>query len=166
MPVYFCTDVRDIMAENAMTFTLGNSLTMSTSCPGIPVRIVVADDFPPVREALRKLFGEFAALEVVGEAADGNSAIEIAQHLVPEIIVMDVKMPHLDGIEATKRIKQVLPEIHVVGFSSQDDTVTREAMTTAGCSAFITKQCAHALPDDIGMITGRPVAHVSFEGGF
>ncbi len=48
-----------------------------------PIRIVVADDFPPVREALRKLFGEFAALEVVGEAADGNSAIEMTLHLVP-----------------------------------------------------------------------------------
>ena len=123
-----------------------------------PIRIVLADDFPPVREALRKLFGEFAALEVVGEAADGNCAIEIALHLVPEVIVMDVKMPHLGGVEATRRIKQVLPEIHVVGFSSQNDTITREAMTTAGCSAFITKECAHALPDVIGMITGRPVA--------
>jgi DNA-binding NarL/FixJ family response regulator len=145
---------------------IGYFIEMSTSCPGTAVRIVVADDFPPVREALRKLFGEFAALEVVGEAADGNSAIEVALHLVPEVIVMDVKMPHLGGVEATKRIKQVLPEIHVVGFSSQDDTVTREAMTTAGCSAFITKECAHALPDVIGMITGRPVAHVSFEGSF
>ena len=107
-------------------------MAMATSCPETPVRIVVADDFPPVREALCKLFGEFAALEVVGEDADGNSAIEIALHLVPEVIVMDVKMPHLGGVEATRRIKQVLPEIHVVGFSSQDDTVTREAMTTAG----------------------------------
>jgi CheY-like chemotaxis protein len=166
MHVSFCTDVRDTMAENATTFTLDTSLAMSTSCQGTPIRIVLADDFPPFRAALRKLFGEFAALEVVGEAADGNSAIEMTLHLVPEVIVMDVKMPHLGGVEATKRIKQVLPEIHVVGFSSQDDTVTREAMTTAGCSAFITKECAHALPDVIGMITGRPVAHVSFEGGF
>jgi DNA-binding NarL/FixJ family response regulator len=127
-----------------------------------PIRIVVADDFPPVREALRKLFGEFAALEVVGEAADGNSAVEMTLHLVPEVIVMDVKMPHLSGVEATRRIKEVLPAIHVVGFSSQDDTVTREAMTTAGCSAFITKECAHALPNLIANITGRPVAHGSF----
>ena len=139
---------------------------MSTSCPETPVRIVVADDFPPIRKALCNLFDEFAALEVVGEAADGHSAIEIALHLVPEVIVMDVKMPHLGGVEATRRIKQVLPEIHVVGFSSQDDTVTREAMTTAGCSAFITKECAQALPDVIGMITGRPVAHDSFEDSF
>ena len=110
------------------------------------------------------MFGEFAALEVVGEAADGNSAIEITLDLVPEVIVMDVNMPDLSGVEATRRLKQVLPGIHVVGFSSQDDTVTREAMTTAGCSAFITKECAYALPNVIANITGRPVAHDTFEG--
>ena len=103
------------------------------------------------------MFGEFAALEVVGEAADGNSAIEITLDLVPEVIVMDVNMPDLSGVEATRRLKQVLPGIHVVGFSSQDDTVTREAMTTAGCSAFITKECAYALPGVIAKITGRQV---------
>ena len=68
------------------------------------------------------MFGEFAALEVVGEAADGNSAIEITLDLVPEVIVMDVNMPDLSGVEATRRL-QVLPGIHVVGFSSQDDRV-------------------------------------------
>jgi YesN/AraC family two-component response regulator len=55
-------------------------------------------------------------LEIVGEAADGNSAVEMTLHLVPEVIVMDVKMPHLSGVEATRRIKEVLPAIHVVGF--------------------------------------------------
>ena len=99
---------------------------MPTPCPMAPVRIIVADDFPPFREALREFFGEFAALEVVGEAADGNSAIEMTLHLVPEVIVMDVKMPRVDGVEATRRIKRVLPEVHVVGFSSQDDTQQRK----------------------------------------
>ena len=123
-----------------------------------PLRIVVADDFPPFREALCKFFGEFAALEVVGEVGDGNSAVEMTLNLVPEVIVMDVKMPRLGGVEATRRIKRVLPEVHVVGVSSQDDTLTREAMTTAGCSAFITKECAHTLPGVIEKITGRQVA--------
>ena len=137
---------------------------MANSCAMEPLRIVLADDFPPFREALRKFFGEFAALEVVGEAADGHSAIEMTLHLVPEVIVMDVKMPCLDGMEATRRIKRVLPDVHVVGVSSQDDTITREAMTRAGCSAFITKECAHTLPGVIEKITGRHVAHDSFEG--
>jgi hypothetical protein len=88
VPVFFCTDVREIIGEDASTPRLDTSLAMSTSCPGAPVRIVVADDFPPFREALRKLFGEFTALEVVGEAADGNSAIEITLDLVPEVIAL------------------------------------------------------------------------------
>jgi DNA-binding NarL/FixJ family response regulator len=122
-----------------------------------PLRIVVADDFPLFREALRTFFGEFAALEVVGEVADGRSAIEMTLHLVPEIVIMDLEIPRLGGVEATRRIKRVLPEVHVVGMSSQGDTVTREAMTTAGCSAFVTKECAHTLPGVIAKLTGRRV---------
>jgi two-component system invasion response regulator UvrY len=137
---------------------------MATRCAKETLRIIVADDFLPFRQAIREFFGEFPALEVVGEAADGHSAIEMTLHLVPEVIVMDVKMPRVGGVEATRRIKQVLPEIHVVGVSSQDDTLTREAMTRAGCSAFITKECAHTLPDVIAKITGRQVASDIFEG--
>ena len=125
--------------------------------PFEPLRIIVADDFPPFREALRQFFGEFAALEIVGEAADGPSAIEMTLHLVPEVIVMDVRMPRLDGVKATRRIKRVFPDIHVVGISTQEDAVTKEAMTTAGCSAFITKECAHTLPAVIAKLTGREV---------
>lgn len=127
--------------------------------PFEPLRILVADDFAPFREALRQFFGEFAALEIVGEAADGHSAIEMTLHLVPEVIVMDVKIPRVGGVEATRRIKQVLPEVHVVGISSQEDTVTKDAMTTAGCSAFITKECAHTLPAVIAKLTGRQVVN-------
>ena len=125
--------------------------------PSGPLRILVADDFPPFREALRQFFGEFADLEIVGEATDGHSAIEMTVRLGPEVIVMDVKMPRVGGVEATRRIKQVLPEVHVVGISSQADTATEAAMTTAGCSAFITKEYAHTLPSVIAKLTGRHV---------
>ncbi|MEO7863353.1 MAG: response regulator transcription factor [Nitrospirales bacterium] len=124
------------------------------------LRIVVVDDFPPVRRVLRKVFEEFAALEVVGEAADGKAAIEMSLQLVPHVVIMDVKMPYMSGIEATRRIKQALPAVHVVGFSTQDDTVIREAMTQAGCSAFIAKEDAHTLPGIIAKITGRSVTTV------
>jgi DNA-binding NarL/FixJ family response regulator len=123
----------------------------------VPIRIVVADDFRPFREALRKIFADFAALEVVGEAADGNAAIEMTLFHVPHVIIMDVKMPRLNGVEATRRIKRVFPSVHVVAVSSQDDTVTKQAMVTAGCSAFVAKDCAHTLPAVIAKITGRQI---------
>ena len=122
------------------------------------VRIVVVDDFTPFRKALFQLFSEFKEIEVVGEALDGNSAIETTLHLLPEVVIMDVKMPRLNGVEATRRIKRVIPDIHVVGISSQDDRVTREAMTDAGCSAFVIKECVHTLPEVIAKLTGRLIA--------
>ena len=133
------------------------------SCSTQALRIVLVDDYPPFRTILRNLFEEFSALEVIGEANDGQSAIETSLHLAPDIIIMDVKMPRLDGIEATRRIKHALPAVHVVGVSSQDNTVTREAMIQAGCSAFIAKEDAHTLPGIIAKITGRSVTTV--DGG-
>jgi len=131
---------------------------MPISDPSGRVRLVVVDDFTPFRKALFQLFSEFKGIEVVGEAIDGNSAIETTLHLLPEVVIMDVKMPRLNGVEATRRIKRAIPDIHVVGISSQDDRVTRESMTNAGCSAFVTKECAHTLPEVIAKLTGRVIA--------
>jgi two-component system, NarL family, invasion response regulator UvrY len=83
--------------------------------PSGRVRIVVVDDFEPFRKALFHLFSEFKAIE--GEAADGNSAIETTIHLLPEVVIMDVKMPGLNGGEATRRIKRATPDIHVIGIA-------------------------------------------------
>ncbi len=138
---------------------------MPISDPSGRVRIVVVDDFEPFRKALFQLFSEFKGIEVVGEAADGNSAIERTLHLLPEVVIMDVKMPRLNGVEATRRIKRAIPDIHVVGISSQDDRITREAMANAGCLAFVTKECANTLPEVIAKLTGRLItenAELSF----
>jgi DNA-binding NarL/FixJ family response regulator len=107
------------------------------------------------------MFGKIGGVKVVGEAGDGNAAIEMALRLVPQVILMDVRMPRLDGAEATRRIKRVLPGIHVIAISTQDDTVTRDVMAAAGCSAFITKECVHTLPDVIAQLTGMRVPHDS-----
>ena len=129
----------------------------SKSSVGDPLRVLIVDDFEPFRSALRQLFSGFAELTVVGEAIDGKSAIEMAFDLVPQVILMDVKMPCMGGVEATRAIKKVLPVTHVISVSSQDDTLTRDAMTKAGSSAFITKDCSHTLPRVIARITGLQI---------
>jgi two-component system NarL family response regulator len=129
-----------------------------------PLRILVVDDFGPFRDSLCQFFGSFDTLTVVGEATDGQSAIEMAFDLVPQVIIMDVKMPHLSGIEATRCIKKALPLIHIIGISSQDDSVIQEAMKAVGSSAFVTKECAHTLPDVIAKITGWSIADANVEG--
>ena len=132
--------------------------TMSVTSPAESLSILVVDDFVPFREILREFFDDFVFIEVVGEAGDGNSAIQMAFELMPQVILMDVRMPGLNGIEATKRIKRDLPAIHIIGVSSVDDTVTREAMEAAGCSAFTAKIFVHTLPHLISKVTGKYVA--------
>ena len=103
-----------------------------TSHAGEPLRILVVDDFAPVRESLCSLFLEYEPLTVVGEATDGEAAVEMAFRLLPHIIVMDVKMPRISGVEATRRIKRFLPGVHIIGISTLDDTFIRESMKAVG----------------------------------
>lgn len=123
-----------------------------------PLSTLLVDDFVPFRETIREIFDDCFFIKVIGEAGDGHSAIEMALHLLPQVIIMDVRLPGLDGIEATRRIKRDLPTVHVIGVSSLDDTVIREAMEAAGCSAFTAKIFAHTLPRIISKVTGRNVA--------
>ena len=103
------------------------------------------------------LFARLQPLTVIGEAADGDEAIEMALRLAPHVIIMDVKMPRKSGVEATQHIKQALPEVHVIGVSTQNDTLLKASMKVAGFSTFVTKDCAHTLPDVIAAVTGRSI---------
>jgi DNA-binding NarL/FixJ family response regulator len=95
-------------------------------------------------------------LTIVGEAADGVAAVEMAFRLTPHVIIMDVIMPRISGIEATRRIKRILPDVHVIGISTLDDTFIKESMKAAGSSHFVTKDCAHTLPDIICALSDGP----------
>ena len=121
------------------------------------LRILVVDDFGPFRKAICSFLLGYETLTVVGEAADGDEAIELAFRLAPHVIIMDVKMPRKSGVEATQRIKRALPEIHIIGVSTQHDTFLKASMKAAGFSTFVTKDRAHTLPDVIATITGRSI---------
>ena len=125
----------------------------------------MVDDSRPFRRLLHRLLNSFSGLTVVGEAEDGQSAIEMASRLSPQVITMDMQMPRLGGVEATRRIKKALPEVHVIGLSLRDDTVTRAVMEKVGASAFISKEFAHTLPQVIAKITGSQELEEAFREG-
>ena len=120
-----------------------------------PIPILLVDDFAPFRAILREALARFAQFIVVGEAEDGRAAIELTLSLQPQVVIMDVNMPRIGGVEATICIKRILPGVHVIGLSLNDDSFTRDAMKAAGSSGFLSKNCAHELPRLIGKITGR-----------
>ena len=103
------------------------------------LRILIADDHPVARAGLRDLFDGRPPLQVVGEAANGVEAVSKAIELQPDIIVMDVSMPQMNGIEATREIHRALPHIQIVGLSTHDDDNTRRSMREAGAGAYFTK---------------------------
>ncbi|HSE59247.1 MAG TPA: response regulator [Nitrospiraceae bacterium] len=107
-----------------------------------PARVLLVDDHAMVREGLRRVLEHYDDLTVVGEAADGWEALEATRSVRPDVVVMDVNMPRLDGIAATTRIKQEMPDMAVIGLSVVDTEPMQEAMRAAGAAAFVSKECA------------------------
>jgi DNA-binding NarL/FixJ family response regulator len=103
------------------------------------VRVVVADDEAAVREGLAALLGILPDIEVVAQAADGDSALALIAEHTPDVVLMDVRMPGLDGVAATQRLARAHPEIGVVVLTSHGDDETVQAALAAGARGFLTK---------------------------
>jgi PAS domain S-box-containing protein len=103
------------------------------------VRVLVADDHRVVREGLITMLQEQPAIKVIGEAADGQQALDLSLRMKPEVVLMDISMPVLDGIEATRRIAQALPEVRVIGLSMHAREDMALAMREAGAVAYLSK---------------------------
>jgi DNA-binding NarL/FixJ family response regulator len=129
----------------------------ATGKRSVPLPILLVDDYAPFRIAIRQLLERYREFTVVGEACDGSAALELALTLIPQVVIMDVHMPRLGGVEATRRLKRMLPDLYVIGVSSNDDADTQTAMKAAGSSAFLSKNCTHQLPRLIALLTGRLV---------
>jgi DNA-binding NarL/FixJ family response regulator len=110
---------------------------MSADAPTL--RIVVADDQRAVREALATVLDAEPGLEVVGLAADGDEAVELAHRLSPAVVLMDLRMPNVDGVAATRRLATELPDVKVVVLTTFADDVSILAALEAGASGFLTK---------------------------
>lgn len=102
-------------------------------------RVLIVDDHPFFREGLRKVIAAEEDLEVVGEASDGEEAIEQVNHWHPHVVIMDVNLPRLNGLEATQRIKEVSPDIHIIILTAYDDEEQIYHAVRAGASAYHSK---------------------------
>ena len=105
----------------------------------LPIRVLLADDHHLMREALSKLLQSSENLSIVGQAVNGREAVQLADQLKPDVILMDVTMPELDGFEATAEITRRNPTIRIIGLSMHNDTDTRNKMLEAGARAYLTK---------------------------
>jgi two-component system response regulator NreC len=120
------------------------------------IRIVIADDHKIVREAISSLLNNELGMEVVGEAEDGRTAVQLARELQPNVIIMEVVLSNLNGIEATRQIVRERPGVKVIALSSRSDRRSIREMLKAGASGYVPKDCAfHELVTAIGNVVSN-----------
>jgi DNA-binding NarL/FixJ family response regulator len=109
-----------------------------------PIRILIADDHPLFRGGLRSLLESVPDTEVVGEAASGEDAVELAGTLNPDVVVMDINMPNVNGIEATRQIIQKTADVHVLVMTMHEDDEAVFAALRAGARGYLLKGAVQA----------------------
>uniref|UniRef100_A0AAU2JGQ7 Response regulator transcription factor n=1 Tax=Streptomyces sp. NBC_00049 TaxID=2903617 RepID=A0AAU2JGQ7_9ACTN len=108
----------------------------------MPVRVVLADDQPLIRTGLAMVIADIPDIEVVGEAGNGAEAVRLARDLLPDVVVMDIRMPGMDGIEATRMIAQEVGAPHVIVLTTFDDDDNVYESLRAGAAGFLVKDMA------------------------
>jgi two-component system response regulator NreC len=103
------------------------------------IRVLLADDHLILREGIRLLLGKVPDIEVVGEASEGGEAVAKAEQLVPDVVLMDITMPGLNGLEATRQIKQKTPQVKVLILTMHDTSQYLSQMLQAGASGYVVK---------------------------
>ena len=107
------------------------------------ISVAIADDHEVVRFGCERLIAQHRHLVCVGSAGDGNAIVELATRLRPDVVVMDVRMPLCDGLEATARLRKLVPETHVLAFSSYVDAGMVPAALRAGATGYVCKTSDH-----------------------
>ncbi|MCJ7692994.1 MAG: response regulator transcription factor [Sedimentisphaerales bacterium] len=105
-------------------------------------KILLADDHKITREGLRSLIEKQSDMEVVAEAEDGHTAVHLVRKVSPDVVIMDVSMPDLNGIEATQKIVSECPNVKVIALSMHSDTLFVTKMLKSGASGYLLKDCA------------------------
>jgi DNA-binding NarL/FixJ family response regulator len=112
--------------------------------PAAPLRILLADDHVTVRHGLRLLIDSQADMKVISEASDGNAAMQNARALKPDVIVMDISMPGMNGLMATRALKKQQPKVAIVTLTRHGDDAYLQELLRAGVSGYVLKQSAPA----------------------
>lgn len=125
----------------------------------MPIRILVVDNQSMVRRGLIMFLGTDSEVEIVGEAGNGREAVETALDLQPDMVLMDLLMPEMDGIAATRAIREQQPDVHIVALSSSTDYTLISASILAGVSTYLHKGSKpHLLLSNIkGVIAGKVI---------
>jgi len=106
------------------------------------IRILLADDHKITRQGLRSLLDKQQDMEVVAEAEDGRTAVRLVGELSPNVVIMDVTMPDLNGVEATRQIVGQSPDVKIIALSMHSDTLFVTEMLRSGASGYLLKDCA------------------------
>jgi len=103
------------------------------------IKVLLVDDSVIIRKSIKTVLDNQSEILVIGECKDGTEVIPFLQQMKPDVILMDYRMPVLNGVEATKLVKDLFPEIKVIGFSCNDDIMTKEAFFENGAVEFLSK---------------------------
>lgn len=125
------------------------------------IRVLIVDDQDIVRQGLQVILGRQPDLEVVGAAVDGEDALTLAARLKPDVVLMDLKMPRLNGIHATRRITQAWPEIKVIALTTYDDDEWVFDAIKAGASGYLLKDSDQA--DIVAAVRGARAGEVRID---
>jgi DNA-binding NarL/FixJ family response regulator len=112
------------------------------SSQGEPIRVLLVDDHQILRDGLRSLLSAYADIAVVGEAGDGREALEKARDLNPDVVLIDIAMPHLDGLEATRRLRRERPGVRVIILTQHGDRQYIFRVLRAGAAGYVLKKSA------------------------
>jgi DNA-binding NarL/FixJ family response regulator len=115
------------------------------SAPATPIRVVLADDHPIVRDGLKKLLSLEEDIEVVGEASDGREVLQIVQDKEPDVVILDLRMPNLDGLSALQALQQLNKKAKVIILTASEDKNEFVQAMKLGCSGIVLKQTAPEL---------------------
>jgi two-component system, NarL family, response regulator LiaR len=123
---------RGNLLENTSSSNINHS-------PGKKTRIIIADDHPLQRQALRNVLEKEPDFDLIAEASNGEEAVKLATKLIPDVVVMDISMPVLNGLEATKQIKDKFPDINILVLTVHSDSEHILSILEAGASGYLTK---------------------------